>query len=192
MIHSDVFVNMTRQQFLKHANGSNILIAPSSDGPYPFTPGLYKKYKDVIMHELAFGLKTKAKVERVKNEISRKVNSSVKGEPIFVGIHSRRTDYANFLRKLVSGHLPSTAYFTDAMDRFRSKYGPRVQFLWASDDLQWGKRYFGHLGDVHFVRDFLGEDWLSDFSVLASCDHFIFRYFRVSFCGNKGTICQLL
>ena len=36
----------------------------------------------------------------------------------------------------------------------RHKYGPRTVFIWASDDPEWVRAFFGHKADIYLLDDF--------------------------------------
>ncbi|TRY76419.1 hypothetical protein TCAL_15946, partial [Tigriopus californicus] len=99
-----------------------------------------------------------------------------------VGIQCRRTDYINHI--VFFGGLSVTEYYYyKAMDIMRTKFGPNIAFVIASDDLLWIREKFGHYSqDVYFAVDYYqdvgGESFVFDFALLASLDHIIIRFFN--------------
>ena len=62
--------------------------------------------------------------------------------PIFVGVHCRRTDYENHLKVLHGATLVDHTFFDVAFDIYRRRYNDgqnKVVFLAVSDDENWIK-----------------------------------------------------
>ena len=62
--------------------------------------------------------------------------------PIFVGVHCRRTDYENHLKVLHGATLVDHKFFDVAFDIYRRRYDDgenKVIFLAVSDDPAWIK-----------------------------------------------------
>ena len=58
--------------------------------------------------------------------------------PVFIGVHVRRTDYLYWVQKMFKGVPVEKSYFLHAMSYFSSKFSNPV-FLVISDDLSWCK-----------------------------------------------------
>ena len=91
---------------------------------------------------------------------------------VFVGIHVRRTDYKNNLRRH-TGHFATIQYFVRAMTHFEAKYGVgNVVFIVASDDYEWCQKMLDSRQDV-FLASRSSE---VDFALLTRCNHTIIRF----------------
>jgi hypothetical protein len=95
----------------------------------------------------------------------------------------RRTDYKNWMTIMVEGFLASRAFYSKAMDLFRSKYNceeAEVIFVMASDDERWSVEMFSNEFDVFFTSEantrFSYRQPTFDLAVMSLCDHSIFRY----------------
>ena len=86
---------------------------------------------------------------------------------IRVGIHVRRMDIASKSWQENGWLSPPPSYYSHAMGYFKAKYD-RVQFIVASDDLEWCRKYV--LGDqVHYSNKSSAED----LAILAFSNHVI-------------------
>ena len=69
-----------------------------------------------------------------------------------------------------------STYSQDAMEYFRDEFGPRVAFVFVSDEMQWGRRALNKEENVYFVGCGDGDDpdcIGKDFALLSSCNHTI-------------------
>ena len=101
-------------------------------------------------------------------------------EIIFVGVHIRRTDYLEHVKKHYLGHIASTKFYTDAMDIFRQKFRwQKCDFIIVSDDIKWSEKHLSGLPDVYFAKNCPRKKKVDsvgfDFGILVSCNHSIFR-----------------
>jgi len=98
-------------------------------------------------------------------------------EPIFVGIHNRRSDF-HFLMKNYNGKLVDNKYFDKAMDFFRRKFSNAI-FVVATDDYDWARKNI--VGDDVFYspsKDLLDNHLgaAADLALLSQCNHSIITY----------------
>lgn len=91
---------------------------------------------------------------------------------VLVGVHVRRTDYCQFLRKNI-GRQASLGYFRRAMDYFRTKYRD-VLFVVVSDDRKWCRKHLAGWPDV-LVAPHLPRP-AYDMALLSHCHHNIITY----------------
>lgn len=98
------------------------------------------------------------------------------GEITFVGIHNRRTDYVDYMRRRYgeTKNPYNKRFFREAMDYFREEHEHPV-FFYVSDDMEWGRKNVrDRHGDLFFVGkgDTDSNDAIGyDLAVLASCNH---------------------
>ena len=157
------------------ARGLNILLTISTIGNgHPFTPRFYRDNWSKLKETFKFT----NTLEFAANSFIGELDSQSPSKPILIGVHARRTDYSVYLRDHFKANLTSTAFFRDAMNKFKSELGKRVKLLMASDDPQWLKEHFGNRSDVVIVSGFRSSnvDPIGfDLAVLSKCHHSIFR-----------------
>ena len=107
----------------------------------------------------------------------------------FIGVHIRRTDHLEFMKKKYAQEPLEEDYYNDAMDYFQEEYDNCV-FVVISDDIKWAKKkldrenkkiYFSDQNpSFHRPPQFSFEvmdDDLSkaayDFALVTSCNHTI-------------------
>ncbi|KAG8234626.1 hypothetical protein J437_LFUL014202 [Ladona fulva] len=109
----------------------------------------------------------------------------------FVGVHVRRTDFAQWLPRVYNKSLATATYFRRAMDYYRKQMDDPIVFIVVSDDPTWvkanlGARKINSYGFQHTGREdvYLGtkEDDNSfngighDFALMSLCNHSIIDY----------------
>lgn len=121
--------------------------------------------------------------EKIKSDKKKK-----SFEPVFVGVHVRRTDYANHLEVLYQVDQVDEAYFTRAMDFYQSKYNNSAIFIFVSDDMEWVRDTFQNRPDVALLGNekvlpndvkhpfSFSEDVGEDLALLANCNHTIMSF----------------
>ena len=97
-------------------NGSALITKAKTDfismSMYPHHIQYIVKYKREVLQEFTFSDEiTAAAKSFLENVKHRARGMGINGSLTFVGVHNRRTDYREFLRKEVKGHLVSTDYF---------------------------------------------------------------------------------
>lgn len=133
--------------------------------------------------------------KKKKGKMSKKAKKRSELEPVFVGVHSRRTDHIVFERD--HGDVPVTySYYIEAMAKYRKHFIDRnVIFVYVSDDMQWGRDKLGSRdkkGDIFFAGDGDVDDpdvIGNDLCLLAQCNHTVtshgsFSYFAGAFAGG--------
>ena len=166
------------------ADGGNVRI-----GGYPNDVRRVAAVRDDILAEFRFGAAVRARAQAFLRSVAAKAtkrrrmrdgpNNNGSSDVVFVGVHVRRTDYAEWTKARLGGVLVTARYFAAAMDAFRGRFGDAVAFVVASDDLGWCHRFLAGLDGVHFV------EWgravaaaaapAQDMAVLAACNHSIIR-----------------
>jgi len=145
-----------------------------------FKPFQYK----LITEDFVFEPDMIEETDNILKNLSQHFENNTRIENVvFVSVHVRRTDYADWMKKIVQGALTSSKYFLTAMDMMRKKYNANstnILFLMASDDPQWCKQEFGNLSDVVLTSEiqskFANQQPTLDFSLMSKCNHSIFRY----------------
>ena len=79
--------------------------------------------------------KAHARLLEVAN--SRKLDTK---KAIFIGVHVRKTDHADFVKRQLNLEPIYDEYYNDGMDYFRDNYDNCV-FIVASDDIEWCKKH---------------------------------------------------
>ena len=106
-----------------------------------------------------------------------------------VGVHVRRGDVLTPDKVNFGYTTPNETYFQEAMKFYADLYGPRIQFIVVSNDMDWCKKYFplievqlvGNSSTNNTERSGLlvnltysvGHSAGEELALLASCDHVI-------------------
>lgn len=128
---------------------------------------------DDVRREFTFKPSLRLYAEMMLRGIARRFNLS---EPVYVGIHVRRTDYVDYLWQKLKVRPAPVRYYLAAMDYFQGKY-KNVVFVVASDSIGWCKfnlRTSQH--KVSFISDMDGRGPGKDLAVLSACNHSIIDY----------------
>ena len=103
----------------------------------------------------------------------------------FIGVHMRRTDYSEWVKRRIQGRPVGTEYFQCALSLCRRRYKNAV-FIVASDDVAWARANI--LGeDVAMAVDLVPAGQLADraaaldMATLSLCNHTIISYGTFSF-----------
>ena len=105
---------------------------------YPHFLWLFKEYLTELKDQLRFHDHLLNHVEEWKKSIRKSISKSIK----FIGVHCRRTDYANHYKVVSGATLVDHHFFDTAFDIYRRKYNGdnvKVIFLAVSDDNDWIK-----------------------------------------------------
>ncbi|XP_041361708.1 galactoside alpha-(1,2)-fucosyltransferase 2-like [Gigantopelta aegis] len=89
-------------------------------------------------------------------------------QPTFIGVHIRRTDFANSVHKSLGYPLASKEYIVKAMEYYTNKFS-KVIFLICSDSIDWVKSNFNSSNMFYSV----GNSPEVDMCILSSCNHSI-------------------
>ncbi|XP_042212574.1 galactoside alpha-(1,2)-fucosyltransferase 2-like [Homarus americanus] len=135
---------------------------------WPFETQLFDTYRQEVVKEFKFAPHIKEEAENFLRGIVMKEQDKDPTPPVLVGVHVRRTDYVEFIKKY-EGKVPGEVYFRRALQYYRHKY-PRVVFIVASDDRKFITEKFSHYPDIIFS---LGTTRQADMATLASCNHSI-------------------
>lgn len=136
---------------------------------WPFEIQLFNAYRREILKELTFSPEVMKEVHHFISDELGKVTKNKTETPVLVGVHVRRTDYVEYIKRMFQGHVPEKAYFERAMAYYRKKH-TNVIFMVGSDDMPYVKQHFGNLSDVFFTP---GSTQEIDMAALASCNHSI-------------------
>ena len=104
----------------------------------------------------------------------------------------RRTDYINYSEEKYGLKPLKKSYFKDAMEYFKEEFD-NVVFLWISDDMEWGRKYFKNRKDIYFVgnSDNKNDDSIGyDLGLLIQSNHNIvtrgtFGMWAAVLCGGE-------
>lgn len=150
-------------------------------------PGFLKEFEK----NFQFHTKHLKAADKTLSKISRKIKNSQ--NPIWVGIHVRRTDYQIYEESL--NLIPiKPSYYLQAMDTFRGFYpGNTLIFLVITDDVSWcQKNVKKRSKDVWIVSQSQAEMYSGighDLAVMSKCNHSIisrgsFSYFSSILAGG--------
>ena len=79
--------------------------------------------------------KVRGKFDKIREKIRKKFPERNPDEAVFVGMHSRRTDYVNFAWKKLSQLPMEEEYYQEAMEYFRYSLRPLRRVLEFTDKI---------------------------------------------------------
>lgn len=153
-------------------------------GLYPNFLWLYKEFLPALKESIIFQDHLLEFVREWKTEIILSRRDEAK-TVIFIGVHCRRTDFADHYQEVSGASLVDHIFFDKAFDIYRERYNnenQQVAFLAVSDDNHWIKENLAKHSDVVFGSDFSGrlvdqQDLVGfDLCVLSTSEHTIFTY----------------
>ena len=90
----------------------------------------------ITRNQLRFKPEYKRFAENILEQLSSSDTSGA--EPLFVGLHVRRTDYVQFSKVYLNKNVVGKTYFLEAIEYFQEEYPDnKVYFVAVSDDLPW-------------------------------------------------------
>lgn len=90
---------------------------------------------------------------------------------VYVGVHVRRTDYSEYLKRKYNASLVKSEFFLRQMNYFRNKY-KSIMFVVMSDEPKWCEDELPG-DDVVVMRNNSPEQ---DLAIMAACNHSIIDY----------------
>ena len=179
---TDIAQVQTRDELFAKSITGNLVI-----NMFPMEVPFFHPYRrELLDSEFAISPPLLERVQHFLHRVKRAKYPDLASERLlYVGVHVRRTDYKEFLRKNWGGHAVSKLFFTRAMETYRERY-PRHKFLFlvVSDDLRWSKRMFLDVEDAVMaasagpvLRGKHGSNASThfDLALQASCNHSIMR-----------------
>lgn len=146
-------------------------------GDNPVKVHLFHPFREDLLRELTFSPSLKKQANDILTSVKNRMKMKSQ-EITFVGVHIRRTDYIEYIKKY-NTTIPSRGYYVRAMQYYREKYS-RPIFIMASDDPVYCKRTFKAFKDVVLIH---GNREM-DMATLAACNHSIISVGSFSFwCG---------
>ncbi|KAM9299442.1 galactoside alpha-(1,2)-fucosyltransferase 2-like [Gastrophryne carolinensis] len=152
---------------------------------YPYSWTFYHHLREEIVQEFTFHDFVKKRTNYYLNNIQGN-----RSNVTFIGVHVRRGDYVEIMKRTKKGVVANKEYLQKAMNYFRNKYKHSL-FVVTSNGMDWCKKNIDNsLGDVHFVGDGKEEAPFRDFALLAHCNHTImtigtFGYFAAYLAGGE-------
>ncbi len=135
-----------------------------------------REYVAFLRKTLRYKPKIETKVLKTFKKVAKAMGKKEIKDVTFVGIHNRRTDSVEFIRRDWFQEPLRDDYFHDAMEYFREEYD-NCAFLYVSDDMPWGRKNLkSDKGDLFFVSDGDSDSDESvgfDLAVLTSSNHTI-------------------
>ncbi|XP_043197689.1 galactoside alpha-(1,2)-fucosyltransferase 2-like [Amphibalanus amphitrite] len=151
-------------------------------GGYPTSVHLFHPIRDRVLREFTFRPELPLSADRRLAELARQVNMT---SPTFIGVHVRRTDYAQWLPKMVEGRLVDRDFLERALALMRSRHRDAL-FVVVSDDLEWCRRELvsrANSSDIVLAGDGVQSRPGADLALLAACNHFIITHGTFGFWG---------
>lgn len=167
-------------------------------GEYPIELPLFHRFREELVgREFVFSPAIRRAAADFLSDVAAGSANAGAGA-VFVGVHVRRTDYEDWLRKRLSRDLLDETYFFRAVEILRDKlaldggrHHEHVIFVVASDDVDWCREKLGGLkGTVAFAADYharvapdVSDPAHFDLAVLSQCNHSVFDYGTFGFWG---------
>ena len=171
----------TEQQILAYRDQGKVVNlwpeGPEEKSSYWVPDQMLTQYGTFIRSEFVFRPEYREYVDNMFRTI-RKNDKSGK-EVIFVGMHSRRTDYLAFSKKILKKSVVGKTYFLEGIEYFQEEFPEhQVYFMAVSDDMKWMRKHLGSIDGVVMAgaaqRENNGLDPIGvDLCILATCDHSI-------------------
>ncbi|XP_059092392.1 galactoside alpha-(1,2)-fucosyltransferase 2-like [Tigriopus californicus] len=164
---------------------------------YPNGVFYYNKIRGLLKEHLRF----KPEVDTVAEGFLVNASLLLKPDmmdPVWVGIHVRRTSYKYHLNVTQNGTLVTFEYFERAIkrleeslsDSYRNFEPTKMVFVVASDDNEWCKTQFGTIpnktvifAEQAFTHNLGFDRKYLDMAIMSKCNHSIFDYGTFGFWG---------
>lgn len=109
-------------------------------------------------------------IVKESQRLLQKASDGVKNV-VYVGVHVRRTDYSEYLKRKYNASLVKSEFFLRQMNYFRNKY-KSVMFVVLSDEPKWCEDELAD-DDVVVMKNNSPEQ---DLAIMAACNHSIIDY----------------
>ena len=150
---------------------------PEETSSYWVPDAMLTQYGAFIRSEFVFRPEYREHVDTIFRTVRE--NDKSGKETVFVGVHSRRTDYVAFSKKMLKKSVVGKTYFLEGMEYFQEEFPEhKVYFMAVSDDMKWMGKHLGNIEGVVLAGSAgAGDSGLDpigvDLCILASCDHSI-------------------
>ncbi|KAF0292284.1 Galactoside 2-alpha-L-fucosyltransferase 1 [Amphibalanus amphitrite] len=149
---------------------------------FPTAVHLFHPMRKDVLREFTFRPELRQHADRRLAELARQVNVT---SPTFIGVHVRRTDYAQWLPKFVGGRLVGADFLERALALMRSRHRDAL-FVVISDDPEWCRREMvtrTGATDVVVAGDGQQLHPGGDLAMLTACNHSIITHGTFGFWG---------
>ncbi|TRY80484.1 hypothetical protein TCAL_09571 [Tigriopus californicus] len=205
-IISDSCINEAHQLFTENLAATQAFLATRPQERirnirlmhYPNTVFYFDKIKGILKDHFAFTPRVNDAAEEFLAATRRQIASRIPN-PIWVGIHVRRTDYEHHLDMLQNGTLVKFEFFIRAMIKLKEtlsdsnpNFDPsNLVYLVSSDDVDWIKDNFQTLAHAEtiiyaanaFESKFEFPPNHLDMCIMSKCNHSIVDYGTFGFWG---------
>eukprot|EP00094_Tigriopus_californicus_P006523 TCALIF_06280-PA protein Name:"Similar to Fut2 Galactoside 2-alpha-L-fucosyltransferase 2 (Mus musculus)" AED:0.00 eAED:0.00 QI:48/1/1/1/1/1/4/20/356 len=165
---------------------------------YPNAVFYYDKVKGILKDHFTFMPKVAEPAEEFLRAVRDQIKSTV-SEPVWVGVHVRRTNYKHHLNVTQNGTLVTLEYFQRAMVKLKEtlkvsnpSFDPsNLVYVVSSDDVPWIKTNFRTLAKAEIII-YAADAWKGSFKfqpkfldmcIMSKCNHSIFDYGTFGFWG---------
>ena len=154
----------------------------ASESTYYLPEALMNSNGNVLRKQLIFKSEYRRFVQKMLKQIADNDRSGK--EVMFVGMHSRRTDYIAFARDHLKKKVAGKSHFLSGIEYYKEEYPDhQIYFLAVSDDMAWVKKHLGGIKGVVLagMADKNNQEKIPygldsvgiDLCLLASCNHTI-------------------
>lgn len=128
------------------------------------------EYVVPLLNDVKQIFRFKEHIVKESQRLLQKASNGVKNV-VYVGVHVRRTDYREYLKRKYKASLVKSEFFLRQMNYFRNKY-KSVMFVVVSDEPKWCEDKLAG-DDVVVMRNNSPEQ---DLAIMAACNHSIIDY----------------
>ena len=172
---------MTEKHILEYRDQGRVVNlwpeGPEETSSYWVPDAMLTAYGTFIRKEFVFRPEYQEHVDNIFRTIKK--NDKSGKEIIFVGLHSRRTDYLAFSKKMLKKSVVGKTYFLEGIEYFQEEFPEsQVYFMAVSDDMRWMAKHLGGIEGIVLAGSAGGADTGLDpigvdLCILASCNHSI-------------------
>ena len=133
---------------------------PPEESTYWIPEDILTKHSTFMRKQMIFKPEYKRFANKILGQISKSDRSGK--EVLFVGTHSRRTDYVDFSKRILKKKVAGKSHFLEGIEYFQEEFSDNeVYFIAISDDMSWVRKNLG----IGSVVSYLAE--LMNFQVIS-------------------------
>ena len=115
---------------------------PAEESTYWIPEDILTKHSTFMRKQMIFKPEYKRFANKILGQISKSDRSGK--EVLFVGTHSRRTDYVDFSKTILKKKVAGKSHFLEGIEYFQEEFPDNeVYFIAVSDDMPWVRKNLG-------------------------------------------------
>ena len=122
----------------------------AEESTYWIPEDILSKHSTFMRKQMIFKPEYKRFANKILSQISKSDRSGK--EVLFVGTHSRRTDYVEFSKTILKKKVAGKSHFLEGIEYFQEEYPDNeVFFIAVSDDMPWVRKNLGNGSIVSYL-----------------------------------------